>query len=76
MLFKLLPIGDSGVGCSQFKIMSCMPYCYFINFAYYICLGVWGRHNHLNNFVKQKEQVVEEEKTNTQQMNIGYLSSK
>ena len=34
------------------------------------------KYGHLNNFVKQKEQVVEEAKTNIQQVNVGYLSSK
>ena len=29
---------------------------------------------HLNNFVKQKEQVVEEAKSNNQHVNVGYLS--
>ena len=33
-------------------------------------------YGHLKNFVKQKEQVIEEEKTNIQQINVGYLSSK
>ena len=34
------------------------------------------KYGNLNNFVKQKEQVVEEAKTNIQQVNVGYLSSK
>ena len=33
------------------------------------------KYGHLNNFVKQKEQTVEA-KTNNQQVNVGYLSSK
>ena len=34
------------------------------------------KYGHLNNFVKQKVQVVEEAKTKSQQVNVGYLSSK
>ena len=34
------------------------------------------KYGHLNNFFKQKEQVVEEAKTNSQQVNVGYLSNK
>ena len=34
------------------------------------------KYGHLNNFVKKKEQVAEEAKTNSQQINVGYLSSK
>ena len=34
-----------------------------------------NKYGHPNNFVKQKEQVVEEAKTNSQQFNVGYLSS-
>ena len=33
------------------------------------------KYGHINNFVKQKEQVVEEAKTNNQQVNVCYLSS-
>ena len=34
------------------------------------------KYGNLNNFVKQKEQVVEVAKANIQQVNVGYLSSK
>ena len=34
------------------------------------------KYSHLNNFIKQKEQVVEKPKPNSQQVNVGYLSSK
>ena len=34
------------------------------------------KYGHLNNFVKQKEKVIEEEKPYIQQINVGYLSSK
>ena len=34
------------------------------------------KYGHLKNFVKQKEQVVEEAKSNIQHVNVGYLSSK
>ena len=34
------------------------------------------KYGHLNNFVKQKEQVVQEKKSNNQQVNVGYLSEK
>ena len=34
------------------------------------------KYGNLNNFVKQKEQVVEEAKTNMQHVNVGYLSGK
>ena len=34
------------------------------------------KYGHLNNFVKQKEQVVEEAKSNNQHVNVGYLSEK
>ena len=34
------------------------------------------KYGHLSNFVKQKEQVVEEAKSKNQQVNVGYLSEK
>ena len=34
------------------------------------------KYGHLNNFVKQKEEVTEEAKPDIQQINVGYLSSK
>ena len=34
------------------------------------------KYGHLNNFVKQKEETIEEAKPDIQQINVGYLSSK